>query len=279
MILLSLICALSSAVSAQTPQFETRFQIFWPENLLIIDVRTPLVEGQILPVRRLQTENHLRQNLPGITFQAVSDIVVDHQGTVRDYALRDPALFNYISGLSERLVLEFSRATSDFQRLEVRYSLPLNLLSSPFLTHDQPWRIKAGVDRWGSNRTFTGLVIHAADPLPVHGEEGRDFLRPSLFPRLLDPQTEVIFSKENLAPDLLRRQPAVLYTTSYAETPHRHRIGSRPLRIAASAVYGRHRNDLLLLEEDAQLLLGTESGRRVLSEGRILIIIREEARP
>lgn len=270
LVILSLLILLVFPIDGQS--FDTDFEIFWPENLLVINVRAPLVSGQILPVRRLQTENLVKQNLSEITLNAVAGIVVDYKGTIRDYAIESPSLYSYLLSLSEKLILDFSRSNAEFTLLLSRFSLPLTHLITPFVRHDQPLRIRRSFDL-SSADDITGLVIYAAGQYPVHGENSTDRLRPSLFPRILDQRTEVIFSRETVAPDILQRQPAVLFAHSLAEAPFRQRIGNRPFRITLHSVYGRLRNDLILLDEDVQRLLSSESGLRVLSEGKVLIIV------
>ncbi len=260
------------SVSAFGQSFETNFEIFWPENLLVIDVQAPLVSGQILPVRRLQTENLVKQNLSEITLAAVSNIVVDYRGTIRDYAIESPALYSYLLSLSEKLVLDFSRSNTEFTRLLSRYSLPLTHLITPFVRHDRPLSVRGSFDLRGAD-DITGLVIYAAGQYPVHGENTLARLRPSLFPRILSQRTEVIFSRETLEPNLLQRQPPVLFSNNLAEAPFRQRIGNRPFRITLHSIYGVLRNDLILLDEDVERLLSSENGLNILTEGRIVIII------
>lgn len=270
--LLPLLILTVSTLTSQAQTFESDFEIFWPENMLVINVRAPLVEGQVLPVRRLQTENLVKQNLSEITLRAVSHIVVDFQGTIWDYALQSPSLYAYLLTLNEKLILDFSRSNAEFTRLLTRFSLPLTHLTQPFVQHDRPLRIRGSLDLQ-SGDDITGLIVYAVGQYPVHGENTVDRVRPSLFPRLLDESTEVIFSRENVDPDILRRQPAVVFSTSLAEAPYRQRIGTRPMRTTLRAVYGRYRNDLILLDDDVNRLLSSENGIRVLREGRIVIII------
>lgn len=270
--LLPLLLLTVSTLTSQAQTFESDFEIFWPENMLVIDVRAPLVEGQVLPVRRLQTENLVKQNLSEITLRAVSHIVVDFQGTIWDYALQSPSLYSYLLTLNEKLILDFSRSNAEFTRLLTRFSLPLTHLTQPFVQHDRPLRIRGSLDLQ-SGDDITGLIVYAVGQYPVHGENTVDRVRPSLFPRLLDESTEVIFSRDNVDPDILRRQPAVVFSTSLAEAPYRQRIGTRPMRTTLRAVYGRYRNDLILLDDDVNRLLSSENGIRVLREGRIVIII------
>jgi len=268
-----LICLVFTLSFVYPQGYETSFEIFWPENLLVIYVSTPLVAGQVLPIRRLQTENLVKQNLSEIILKAVSSIIVDYRGTIWDYALEIPSLYSYLLSLNEKLLLDFSRANSEFTQLLSRFSLPLTNLTQPFIRHDRAQRISSSIEQTTSN-DITGIVIYAAEPLPVHGENKLDYLRPSLFPRILDINTNVIFSKEVMDPNLILNQPAVLYTNNLSEAPFRNRIGNRPLRLAARGVFGRMRNDIILLDEDVRRILSTENGIKALIEGRILIILR-----
>ncbi len=255
--------------------FQSQVKIFWPENLLVIVVETPLLPGQVLPIRRLQTENLVKENLPSIVFSAVSPIIVDNEGTIAQYTLRKSELYAYFSGLSGAVIQDFSRTSNDFSKLSVRYSLELTKLAAPFIRHDINVVISPTLG-YQNSADFTGLVIYARGELPVHGERTTSTLQPSLFPRLLDENTDVILSREALSPEILRKQSMVVYTQDLAEPPFRDRIGSRPLRIAAKALFGTLRTDIIILNSDADMIRSVESGRQVLAQGRILIIVDPE---
>ena len=67
----------------------------------------------------------------------------------------------------------------------------------------------------------------------------------------------------------------IAYTTDPSDRGPADRIGSNPLRILARGVFGRNDTDLLIPTESAHRLLATADNRRLLREGRILVVYRD----
>jgi hypothetical protein len=52
-------------------------------------------------------------------------------------------------------------------------------------------------------------------------------------------------------------------------------VGNRPLRVFARGVFGVNPTDLIIDREDALLIISREENRRLLSEGRVAVILDE----
>jgi hypothetical protein len=52
-------------------------------------------------------------------------------------------------------------------------------------------------------------------------------------------------------------------------------VGERPLRIFARGVFGINPTDLIIDRSDALLIISSEENRRLLSQGRVVIILDE----
>jgi hypothetical protein len=148
--------------------------------------------------------------------------------------------------------------------------------------HSQPGEIPHRI-AWFPTREYTGIVIYAGKSLPVHGEAFESPIVPCLFPEIFDDETNPVLSIKMGDPAYLKRWGSAAYTPSFDETPWRERIGERPLHIIATGLYGKHPTDLKISLEDAALILALPANRRLLAEGRVLIIFDppdpEEASP
>ena len=65
------------------------------------------------------------------------------------------------------------------------------------------------------------------------------------------------------------------YTSDLDQEKHRSRVGSYPLYTMAVGLFGVNRTDLILTGETARKLLSREDTRKLLREGRILVIIED----
>jgi hypothetical protein len=52
-------------------------------------------------------------------------------------------------------------------------------------------------------------------------------------------------------------------------------VGSNPLRIIARGVFGIDPTDPVIDRDDALLILSTENNRRLLREGRVVLVLNE----
>jgi hypothetical protein len=76
-------------------------------------------------------------------------------------------------------------------------------------------------------------------------------------------------------PDFAARWGTAVFTEGFDEAAFADRIGTNPLRIIATGLFGIVPADPKIPVADADVLLHSETGRRLLAEGRILIIYRE----
>jgi hypothetical protein len=132
---------------------------------------------------------------------------------------------------------------------------------------------------------YTGIIIVASGELPVHGRRGRLFVEPCLFPKIWDTNMTLVYERNMFDPGLKREKLMVNYTVSeniFRATPSgldeslRALVGSNPLRILAREVFGVSPTDPVIDREDALKILSSENNRKLLKEGRILLVLSEE---
>ena len=118
-----------------------------------------------------------------------------------------------------------STHTLDFTRVTIEYDYRIFPdIADIFVTHTKPNLIPTRIG-WYPSDEFTGLIIYAVNPLPVHGEQESQYLRPVMFPRIYDDQLEVLLSADMMTPESLIRNGPVQYTDSTEERLLRDRIG------------------------------------------------------
>ena len=121
---------------------------------------------------------------------------------------------------------------------------------------------------------FSGLIIYVSDNLGIRGEPYRIArLQPALFPRVYDENLELIWSYRNVERDVLIDKGMVRYDVSGNADKHKNLLGSYPLRISATELFGMVQTDLIIRNSDAKRLLKNSYLRNVLTQGRVLILL------
>lgn len=127
---------------------------------------------------------------------------------------------------------------------------------------------------WVPDEAYTGLVIYADGPLPRYGG-GDDTveIRPALYPRVHTEEGDVLVSADMIDDAVLRHWGVAAYSESTDEAPFVDRIGRNPLRVEASSVFGIAPTDPVVPQTTAMRLTRREENRRLIAEGRILVVV------
>ncbi len=259
--------------SGQDRPIRSEARTDWERNLYILSLEADLPdEGANLPSARLSMERAIAGELPAIFRERVSAFPVDSFTTVGERIPDAPELRLRLEDLAGAGTRNLSRLSVDLSRfsMEYRYSI-FPQLASLFVRHSTPYAPPELLEYVPTTR-YTGLVIDARGLLPVHGSEDRRPLTPSLFPRLFDEQMRLLLEKEMMDPEILIRQGPAAFTSGTDESAFRSRIGDRPLRTMATGLFGKNATDPMLPLDAARRLLSRPENRRLLQEGRILII-------
>jgi hypothetical protein len=264
--------AISQSVDgASGVKFTSR--IDWQTSQLTLSLsRTIPDSGRNLPAAAYFTEDSVNKQLPDFISQALLPIQVDSLHTVADLVESNPGLYKEFGNLLGDVKRGFPQYSEDLRTVTLPYTLDFYpAISGILVTHAQPVPI-ARTLRWVPTNKFTGLVIYAKGALPVHGTDKTARLEPCLFPDIYDEDMRNVVGKEQMDPTYLNRWGAAAYTSGFGEKKFIDRIGLSPLRIVATGLFGKAPTDPVISREDADMLLSSDNNRRLLAEGRILII-------
>jgi hypothetical protein len=124
-------------------------------------------------------------------------------------------------------------------------------------------------------------------PLPVHGRNTSALISPCLFPKIWDTEMNLIYERNLTDPALTSSglRPIVRYakredifrsTPSGIDNELIPLVGERPLRIFARSVFGAVPTDPVIDRSDAMLMISNENNRRLLREGRVVLVVNGE---
>ena len=126
------------------------------------------------------------------------------------------------------------------------------------------------------SRAFTGIIIDARGAFPVHGEYVKSEVYACFFPQIWDDQMNSILEKNIVDPTVVTGRGLVGYHYSDDTSLYEDRVGSDPLYIKASQVYGRNRTDPIIKRRDALKILTIPENIKLLQEGKVVILLDKD---
>lgn len=169
-----------------------------------------------------------------------------------------------------------SRPSMSMDSVTLNYNIPIYPYISSFLVENENRIPLKDNLAWRPVQDYTGLIIYAKDPSPVHGKVYKSHLRPAMFPKIYDEDMNTVLSKKDVKKDFLVKWGTVAYNDNFDEEKFRDRIGDNPLKISMIGIYGKNNTDIIIPNEYAQKLSYNENNHNIISEGKILVIIRED---
>ncbi len=247
--------------------------INWKEGTMTMDVVVDLSsEDAFYPSVRQESEYTVKKYLPQLFLDGAFGIKVDSYETIGTLMLEDPELVQSLENIAKSGIVLYSRFSKDMTTFLIRYQFRLfPEIVSLFIIHTTPYAPPRLLD-YEPTTEFSGIVIYAMGAYPVHGEETATLLNPCFFPTLFDPEMNIVVEKGMVNPSYLKKWGLAAYTSEIDEKPFVERIGFTPFRTMATALFGRNRTDIILPSDAARKILYSDANRKLLTEGRILII-------
>lgn len=247
----------------------------WNSGQFFLTIRLPLPTDSeaVGPRRRYLAEQQAQRILPQEFVRQVETLPAVSGRPLSDLVRDRPELESSLVQLSDHLRFVSSRVDEDYAQLEMVWSVGLWTDLSPLLedsesANDVPPRLG-----WYPTRAFSGLVIFAMGDLPWRGTAQAARWEPSLAFRFLNPQGEVVFDPSMVLPEYRNRWGQAAFSLGkFNEIPYQDRIGQDPLRIVARGVWGARPGDLILADSDWNRLISQEANRKLLAEGRVLVL-------
>lgn len=124
-----------------------------------------------------------------------------------------------------------------------------------------------------ASRPFSGIIIDARGAFPVHGEYVKSEIYACFFPQIWDDQMNSIYEKNSVNPETIIKEGLVGYHYSDDTSLYEDRVGTDPLYIKASQVYGRNRTDPIIKRSEALKILTVPENIKLLQEGKVVVLL------
>jgi hypothetical protein len=279
--------ALALAFATTTSATDSSAHAMFNWMSMMIDVHVSLnlkAKGLSAPTDRVLAESELFEEY----YTKVEDFVfrfpVDSSSTVRDRVLSGALSAQIVNDIISDAHSVSPTLSNDGENIRSDYYISLVKAASHLVTHSTPTPLPHIVAP-PTTPAFTGLVIVADMPLPIHGKRESARLAPCIFPRVWDDTMRLILDRTFVPPSFFKDKALVHYADREAifdNTPSNLSpdleaiVGDHPLRIIAVAVQGKRPTDPIIAAQDANILLAPPN-RAILQSGRIAIICSPEA--
>jgi hypothetical protein len=261
------------------PKIDISGKVEWDSMHIKADVSLDLASANIkLPSGRTQGESILSTGYLNLIRGGILDLLVDSSSTIADLVSRGEFSLHEAEAIAVNAQAIPPALSPDMQNMYSSYTINLSGVSSALLKHDRPAPIIRTLNPVSSAQ-YTGIIIIASQNLPVHGMKGTAQPIPCLFPKIWDSEMNLIYNRNMLES---HNTPMVHYyplqtifqnNPSGLSTELREFVGERPLRIFARGVFGINPTDLIIERDDAMLIISSEENRRLLSTGKVAIIL------
>jgi hypothetical protein len=242
-------------------------------NLASADIR--------LPTGRAQAEELVDAEYPRLIRPSLLSIPVDSSISLRDLIDRGEFSLQSVGAIIQGARRVPPALSTDLSSLTASYTIDLTRLSAALVRHSRPTELVRPL-RPLPAASYTGIIILAAEALPIQGRNIAALAQPCLFPKVWDSAMNLIYERSMMDADRARSSDMVRYVSSssvFRPTPSglspelAELVGNNPLRIIARAVYGIRPTDPVIDREDALLILSSEENLRLLREGRVAIML------
>jgi hypothetical protein len=253
--------------------------IEWDTMRINAQVSLDLASAGIrLPAGRTSGEMLLNSGYFRLIQSGLLNLQVDSSSTIADLIKRGELTIHEAELLARTAHSVPPALSPDLKSMVASYSVGLSDISAALLRHTRAAPVARTLNPVSSAQ-FTGIIIIASENLPIHGRNTSALPIPCLFPKIWDTGMNLIFERNMLDP-----QNSIMVKYSSKENIFQNNpsglsaqlqsfVGDRPLRIFARGVYGINPTDLIIDRSDAMLIISSEENRRLLTQGRVVIIL------
>ncbi|MDR1248521.1 MAG: polymerase [Treponema sp.] len=278
LVCLPAICALG--VHGQT--LDIAGSVEWEKMEIAASVALNLASAGIkLPTGRSQAEEFIGAEYPRMIRPSLLSIPMDSSSALRDLIDRGEFSLRSVETIARDARKVPPALSADLSSMTASYSIDLSRLSAALVRHSRPAELARPL-RPLPAASYTGIIILAAEALPIRGRNSSGLAQPCLFPKVWDTNMNLIYERSMMDTGRAQSVAMIRYVSPssvFRPTPSglspelTELVGNNPLRIIARGVYGIRPTDPVIDREDALLILSSEENIRILREGRVAIAL------
>lgn len=247
----------------------------WEDGIITLHITAYSETAWTTPSSRYNMDKLISKRAPVLTAEIISDIPLDSLNTIGSAILENTKLYGDLLNLPDQVNKTFSTASEDRKSLTVQYNIPIfPHIARLFINRQTADPVMEDL-RFKATAEFSGIIVYAAEVIPLRGTNKYTTVNPSIFPKLYNEDLNILLDPSKVDPDYLEKWGTVGFSMNEEREYYGDRVGAFPLRTMATAVFGKNATDLILSESATRRILSSEHNRKLLTEGRVLIIYGE----
>ncbi len=271
-LLFVLIITLTTILPGEEITVSATKYINWDEGIVTLDITAAGETAWTAPSSRYNMDKLISKRAPVLTAEAISDIPLSSLDTIGSAILNNTTLYGDLLKLPNQVGKTFSTASEDRKSLTVRYDIPIYPdIASLFINRKTADAVSVDL-RYKATADFTGIIIYAGEELPLRSTNRKTLLTPSIFPRIFDENLNPVLDMSIVDPEYLKMWGTAGFSIDEKREYYGDRVGAFPLRTMAMAIFGKNETDLIISETSVRKILSSEHNRKLLIEGRVMII-------
>ena len=267
-----------SAVFAQTTQnYDTKIEaissINWITKEFVTNIALDANKSNIqLPSGKKVASTYIKSKMLPLIQPPLLSLFENSENDLSEAVINDSLsldqVYHFIMG---------GHKTPDVFSKDLKYlnTTNINDIGKLLVRHNYAYNPQKPIESVPS-RAFSGIIIDARGAFPVHGEYVKSEVYACFFPQIWDDQMNSIFEKNIVSPSIVTSKGVVGYHYSDDVADYEDRVGSDPLYIKASQVYGRNRTDPVIKHRDALKILTVPENIKLLQEGKVVILLDKD---
>ena len=261
----------SAGVLTEFKKFSLESIANWEHKRIDIELSVPIDKLELQT--RYYVQDIIESNFSVWLYEAVKNLQINSQQTLNDF-WGSASFKNSYTSLKVMLKKKYAVFYRNLKSFRAAYQIDLYPDLMRVWLHDQFQNEELPAAILKENvAEFTGLIIYVENELPVRGEPYSSVkLKPALFPKIYDPNLNLVMSYRNVERAMLLEHGMLSYGVAPDKNRHKDRVGNFPLRIVARGLFGTAHTDLIISDSDANSLLENVYMREALQQGRILVL-------
>ena len=228
-----------------------------------------------LPSGKKKASSIVKTKMPQLIHTPLLSLYSDSNYTLSDEIVRENLSLDEVLDFITNGYKTPDVFTSDAKKLNSTNTTNVNDIGKNLVKHSVSYVPDQPID-FVPTRKFTGIIIDARGLLPIHGEYISEQVNPCFFPQIYDDKMNLIFEKNMVHPEIIKKDGLVSYHYSQDISLYEEKVGVDPLYIKAKKVFGRNRTDPIISREDALKILSEKANIELIKQGKIVILLDKE---
>ncbi len=273
---MSLIILSGALVYAQGTSLESTSEINWITRSFTSNLTMDIKKaGLEMPSGKKKASSIIKSKMPQLIQPPLLALYTDSESTLEDFIINEEL---YLDDVYHFIMNGYKTPdvfTSDASSLYSTNTLEIDKIGKNLIKHKYGYSPEDPIDLVPS-RAYSGIIIDARGALPVHGEFIKEQTNACFFPTIWDENMNIIYEKNSADPEYVINNGLVSYDYSTNTDRYTDRVGTDPLYIKATEVYGINRTDPVIKRSDALKILTIDENVELLRQGKVVILLDQD---